>query len=42
MKNFILGTLFGLLLGSVGLAGIARVVDRGIETFKSQSQEFAK
>jgi hypothetical protein len=42
MRNFVIGTIFGLLLGTVGLSGIARVVDRGIETFKVQSQELAK
>jgi hypothetical protein len=42
MKQFILGTIFGLILATVGFSGIARMLDRGVETVKTQSQELSK
>ncbi len=42
MKNFIIGTVFGLIIATVGFGGIAKILDRGIETIKAQSQELAK
>ena len=42
MKAFILGTVFGLVLATVGFSGIARMLDNGIDTVKTQSQEMAK
>ena len=42
MKQFILGTIFGLVLATVGFSGIARMLDKGIETVKTQSQELSK
>ena len=42
MKAFILGTVFGLILATVGFSGIAKMLDRGVETVKTQSTELAK
>jgi hypothetical protein len=42
MKAFIAGTIFGLVLASVGFSGIARIFDKGVETVKTHSQELAK
>jgi hypothetical protein len=42
MKLFILGTVFGLILATVGFSGIARMLDKGINTVKTQSEEMAK
>jgi hypothetical protein len=42
MKAFILGTVFGLVLATVGFSGIARIMDRGVDTIKTQSVEMAK
>jgi len=42
MKAFILGTVFGLVLATVGFSGIARMLDRGVDTVKTHSQEMAK
>ncbi len=42
MKAFILGTVFGLILATVGFSGIARMLDRGVDTVKTQSQEMPK
>ena len=42
MKNFVLGTIFGLILATVGFSGIARMLDKGVEKVKVESQEMAK
>lgn len=42
MKAFIIGTVFGLILATVGFSGIARILDHGVEKVKSQSTEMAK
>lgn len=42
MKAFIAGTVFGLVLATVGFGGIARMLDKGVEQVKTQSQEMAK
>ena len=39
---FIIGTVFGLILATVGFSGIAKMLDKGVETVKSQSTELAK
>jgi hypothetical protein len=42
MKQFVLGTIFGLVLATVGFSGIAKMLDRGVETVKTQSVELSK
>lgn len=42
MKNFFIGTLFGLILATVGFSGIARMLDKSVDIVKTQSQELAK
>ena len=42
MKAFIIGTVFGLVLATVGFSGIAKIMDKGVDTFKTQSTEMAK
>lgn len=42
MKSFILGTIFGLVLATVGFGGIARILDHGVDQVKVQSQQLAK
>ena len=42
MRMFIAGTIFGLVLATVGFSGMARMLDRGVDTIKTQSQEMAK
>jgi hypothetical protein len=41
MKAFILGTVFGLVLATVGFSGIARIMDKGVDSVKTHSQEMA-
>jgi hypothetical protein len=42
MKSFIIGTIFGLVLGTVGVSGIVKMFDKGVDNVKIQSQELAK
>jgi len=42
MRNFIIGTVFGIVIATVGFSGIARLLDRGVDTVKTQTQDLAK
>jgi hypothetical protein len=42
MKNFIVGTIFGIVVATVGFSGIARILDNGLEKTKSIAVETAK
>jgi hypothetical protein len=42
MKAFILGTVFGLVLATVGFSGIAKMLDKGVDTVKEKSVEIAR
>jgi hypothetical protein len=42
MRNFIIGTVFGIVVATVGFSGIARLLDRGVDTVKTQTQDLAK
>jgi len=42
MKNFILGCIAGLVIASVGFAGIARIFDRGVQAIQNTSKELAQ
>ena len=42
MKAFILGTIFGLVLATVGFSGIAKILDNSVEKVKTQSVEMSK
>lgn len=42
MRAFIAGTIFGLVLATVGFSGIAKILDHGVEKVKSTSVEMAK
>jgi hypothetical protein len=42
MKGFVLGTIFGVVIASVGFSGIAKMLDKGVDTVKTHSQELAK
>ena len=41
MKSFILGTIFGILICTVGLTGIARILDNGVSKVQSVAKEAA-
>jgi hypothetical protein len=42
MTKFILGFVLGLIVASVGFSGIARIMDRGVQTIQNQSKELAQ
>ena len=42
MKNFVFGTICGLILATVGVSGIVKMFDKGVDTVKTHSQELAK
>ena len=42
MDRFFIGVIVGIVLATVGMSGIARVVDKGIDVVKEQSREYAR
>ena len=42
MRNFIMGFVAGLVVATIGFSGVARLLDRGVEVIKTQSQELAQ
>ena len=42
MKNFIFGTLFGIVVATVGFSGIAKMLDNGVEKVKQVTVEQVK
>ena len=42
MSKLIIGFILGLVVASVGFSGIARMLDRGVQTIQNQSKELAQ
>jgi hypothetical protein len=42
MKLFLLGMLAGIVLATVGFTGVFRVLDKGVDTVKTQSANLAR
>jgi hypothetical protein len=42
MSNFIYGTIFGIIVATIGFAGIAKVLDKAVDVTKSQAVELSK
>ena len=42
MKGFIVGTVFGILICTVGVTGIARILDNGVSKVQEVTKEAAK
>lgn len=42
MKTFIYGTLFGIIVATVGFTGIARMLDKAVVVTKNQAVELSK
>ena len=42
MTKFIVGFVLGLVVATVGFSGVAKILDHGVNTVKSQSKEFAQ
>lgn len=41
MKNFIYGTIFGIIIATVGFSGVARLLDSGVDKVKQTVTEHA-
>lgn len=42
MKIFLAGLLTGIVLATIGLSGIFKVLDKGVETVKETSTKLSK
>lgn len=42
MKGIVIGFILGVIVATVGFSGVARILDRGVESVKSHSQEYAQ
>jgi hypothetical protein len=42
MRNFIMGTVFGIVVATVGFGGIAKILDNGVQKTKDIAVEGAK
>jgi hypothetical protein len=42
MKNFLLGTIFGLIVATVGFTGLARIADNAVDATKNKAEELAR
>jgi hypothetical protein len=42
MKNFLIGTVFGIIVATIGFSGIAKLLDNGVEKVKQVTVEQVK
>ena len=42
MKSFIVGVVVGIIISTVGYGGVAQILDHGVNTVKTTSQELAQ
>jgi hypothetical protein len=42
MSKIIIGFVLGVVVASVGFGGIARIMDKGVQTIQTQSKELAQ
>ena len=42
MKGFILGTIFGIVICTVGFTGVAKILDTGVNKVQEYSRDAAK
>jgi capsular polysaccharide biosynthesis protein len=42
MRNLVIGFVAGLVVATVGFSGVARMLDRGVQTIQNQSKELAQ
>lgn len=42
MLNFILGTVFGIIISTIGLTGVAQIADKGVQKVQEVTRETAK
>jgi hypothetical protein len=37
MKNFVFGTVFGIVVATIGFTGVARMLDKAVDVTKTQA-----
>ena len=42
MRNFFLGTMFGIVISTIGFSGVAKFLDNGVNKTKAMVQEQVK
>ena len=42
MTRFLVGFLLGVVVATIGFAGVARLLDSGVDVVKEKSQELAR
>ena len=42
MRNFIFGTIFGIVVATIGFTGVARVLDNAVNVTKEQAVKATK
>lgn len=42
MKGILVGFILGVIVATVGIGGVTRILDHGVEAVKSHSQEYAQ
>ena len=42
MKQFFIGTIFGIIVATVGFGGIARMIDKSVDKVQDVAKEAAK
>jgi hypothetical protein len=42
MKNFIVGTVFGIVVATIGFTGVAKLLDRAVDKTKATATELSK
>ncbi len=42
MKSFIVGVVVGIIISTVGVGGIAQILDHGVSKVKTTTQDLAK
>ena len=42
MDRFFVGVIVGIVIATIGVSGMAKVLDKGVETVKEHSREMAK
>jgi hypothetical protein len=42
MRNFVYGTIFGIVVASVGFTGITRMLDKAVDKTKEAATELSK
>ena len=42
MKSFIVGVVVGIIISTVGVGGVAQILDHGVTKVKTTTQDLAK